>query len=360
MTRIAMVGDIMLGDSATTVGFGLHSRYPGYDVSQCFSALAPVLLESDIAIGNLECVLTRSGVGRTRLARDQMRGDPEYARILWETGFRALGVANNHAMQHGVEGFEETVYYLEAAGIACFGVCGNDGWTARPVVVGLPNGESLGILGYCWRPRQYGNGSPPFAEGTPDDALRDIHRLRGTVDRLVLSLHWGEEFLATPSAREVAFARAAIAAGVDILLGHHPHVLRPVERVGEALVAYSLGNAVSDMLWMDSLRCGGLLECTFGGEGVEATLRPLYTDDEYRAQLAGAREPVVELNGNGLPEDEYRRRVEATTSQQRIAVYGYTARNALRFSPRVGVELAVTTLLNKLRAAQAMTGVGRS
>jgi poly-gamma-glutamate synthesis protein (capsule biosynthesis protein) len=347
VTTITAVGDIMLGDSATTVGFGLHSRYEGMRASECLSALAPLLHASDLAIGNLECVLTAEGIGRTRLARDQMRGDPAYARVLWESGFRALGVANNHATQHGRDAFDETVYHLESAGIVCFGLRGRDGWASTPAVVRLPGGHSVGILGYCWRPRQYGAEEPPFAEGTPAEVLADVSRLRGSVDHLVLSMHWGEEFLAEPAAAEVAFAHSAVAAGADLLLGHHPHVLRPVEKVGGAVVAYSLGNAVSDMLWMEPLRRGGLLECDLQPGTASARLHRLRTDDDYRARLAGGVEEVVSSGRSGLAEDEYRRRVAVTTWDQRVASYRYTARHVAKFPPRVGVELLATTLMNK-------------
>src|SRR3954470_14892047 len=76
--RFVAVGDIMLGDSATCAGFGFHTKYRR-DASAALSLVSPLLRRGEIVLGNLECVLTRAGKGRTRLRRDQMRGHPEYA-----------------------------------------------------------------------------------------------------------------------------------------------------------------------------------------------------------------------------------------------------------------------------------------
>lgn len=345
--QLIAFGDLMLGDSAVCVGFGMHSTYRGPHLERAFEPVLPLLRTADLAIGNLECVLTSAGHGRTRLARDQMRGDPEYAEVLRRCGFRALGVANNHAIQHGEEGFAETVRHLEAAGVACFGLRGQDGWCSRPVIIDL-GGNRVGILGYCWRPRQYGKGEPPFAEGTPQAVLADLVRLRPQVDHLVLSLHWGEEFVPRPSAGEVSFAREAVTAGADVIIGHHPHVLRPVERCGRAVIAYSLGNGVGDMVWQEALRVGGILRCTLSSGVTAASLCPIRLDRSYRPQPTGPCENVGTAPIEGLPEEDYRRSIEASVRSQRRAVYRYAASNLRRFPPRIALELAASTAANKL------------
>src|SRR5438067_5940582 len=96
---LVAVGDIMLGDSAICVGFGVHSRYPR-DIGPALARVASHLKSAEVVLGNLECLLTRAGRGSTRHDADQMRGDPEYAAGLRDAGFTALAVANNHATHH--------------------------------------------------------------------------------------------------------------------------------------------------------------------------------------------------------------------------------------------------------------------
>ena len=346
MSSLVAVGDIMLGDSPTTVGFGTRSRYPGSDIRHVFTQLARLLFDAGLAIGNLESPLTAIGIGRTRLARDQMRGDTAYARVLREVGFDALGVANNHAMQHGRAAFDETVACLAEHNIVAFGLRGSGAWSSAPVRLPVKGVGDVGILGYCWRPRQYSRAEPAYAEGDRRSALDDIERLRPSVNRLIVSLHWGDEFLEFPSARDREFAHEAVAAGADVIVGHHPHVVRPVEPVGTGIVAYSLGNAVSDMLWMESLRRGvGLRVSLASGAAALASIR---SDDEYVARVVSEWTELRATDVTAIPEDEYRRRVARTVLDQRRAAYRYAARNAWRYPIRVGAELVATTVYNKL------------
>ena len=342
MTTLVALGDLMLGDSATTVGFGTRSRYPGLELRVVFAQISQLVSGAGLVIGNLESPLAEAGLGRTRLSRDQMRGDREYARVLREVGFNAIGVANNHAMQHGRSAFEDTVSALSV------GIRGSGEWSSQPVVIPVDGIGNVGILGYCWRPRQYSRGEPAYAEGDPASALADIGRLRPKVKKLVVSLHWGDEFLEEPSELDRQFAVDAVAAGVDVLIGHHPHVVRPVERFAGAVVAYSLGNAVSDMLWMEQLRVGAALQVDLNtGNAAVARLR---VDESYVTRVESGWTEIGDTRVRGLPELTYRQEVAKSLRAQRIAAYGYAARNARQYPLRVASELLATTLYNKISA----------
>jgi poly-gamma-glutamate synthesis protein (capsule biosynthesis protein) len=343
------VGDIMLGDSAPCVGFGFHSRYPR-DASSALSSLTPVLQGGEVVLGNLECVLAQNGLGSTRYQSDQMRGDPEYASNLRLAGFTAMSVANNHAVQHGIAAFESTVESLERAGIRCVGLRGKDGWCAEPVVQTTRNGLKVGLLGYSWRPRQYDNAEPPYAEGDVESVVHDVERLRLSTDAVVVSLHWGEEFLELPSLEEVDAGRRIIDGGASVIVGHHPHVVRPAERYKDGIICYSLGNFLTDMIWQPALRQGAVLECKLSPAGVSAVaMSSTRVDDEFRARL-DTRAPRVEKTPvNGLAEPEYRWRVAKSIRRQRLAVYAYAARNLGRYPPAVLGELVAKTLRNKMQ-----------
>jgi gamma-polyglutamate biosynthesis protein CapA len=353
------VGDVMLGDSASCVGFGFHSRHPG-DASAALSALTPLLRSGEIVIGNLECVLTRTGLGSTRYQADQMRGDPEYASNLRVAGFTAISVANNHAMQHGIHAFENTIEHLEAAGIKTVGLRGKDGWCASPVVHTTRSGLRVGLLGYSWRPRQYDTAQPPYAEGDVEAVVRDVERLRRSTDVVVVSLHWGEEFLNAPSAEETAAGRRIIAAGASVIVGHHPHVVRPVERAGNGIICYSLGNLVTDMIWQRRLRLGAVLECSLTRSGVsDFRVSATRVDGDFHTALDPSCPQVEQSPVHGLAAPEYRTRVRRSVRRQRLAAYAYAARNAWRYPPAVLAELIARTLRNKVNGLRSRANISR-
>ena len=347
---LVAVGDIMLGDSAICVGFGFHSHYTK-DASQAFADVAPLLQSGEIVLGNLECLLVNTGSGSTRYRRDQMRGDPQYASTLRSAGFTALSVANNHAMQHGRNAFEGTVETLRKAGIVCVGLRGDDGWCAEPITVTTRAGLRVGLLGYSWRPRQYDTSEAPYAEGDVDAAVSDVRRLRRTTDTVVVSLHWGEDFVQLPSVSEVNTAHRIIDAGATVIVGHHPHVVRPVERYARGLICYSLGNFVTDMLWQPELRRGGVLVCRLGrGEVSEIRVSSVRADDLYRPLRETAAVEILDVPTRGIAEAAYSAEAAHSVRRQRRSAYGFTARNTRRYPPSVLSQMLLTTLRNKIFA----------
>jgi poly-gamma-glutamate synthesis protein (capsule biosynthesis protein) len=345
--RIVAVGDLMLGDSATCVGFGTGSRHREHP-DALFASVRPRWRGADIVFGNLESPLTSCGVGPTHWHRDQMRGDPAMGRALAAAGFTAIGVANNHAMQHGRAGFDETIEGLRAGGIAVVGVRGTSPWTCAPTTVTSRTGLRVGMLGYCWRPRQYGVGEPAYAEGSVDDACADIRRLRGECDVVVVSLHWGDEFVTVSSLADTAAADRLIEAGAALLIGHHPHVARPIVPKVGALVAHSLGNCVTDMLWMPPLRRGLLVDCTVTANGVSTWhATALQVDDDYRP-VPGGHGGVSALPVTPISDEDYQSRVRSGLRTQRLAAYRYAARHLHRFPLRIIGTLLATTLRNHL------------
>ena len=330
----------MLGDSPIAAGYGFHSRYPGWAAQEALAGLRPAFAGADVVIGNLEVQLTRSGLGATRLARNMMRGDPEYAPLLRQIGFDVLAVANNHAMQHGPEAFAETVATLRAAGIAVAGLRGTQPWTATPVYCRTQSGAVVGVLAYSFRPRQYGMGDPCYATGSEPLILDDIARLGAEVEHVVVSLHWGEEFTNQPSAAEVRFADDVIRAGAKLLIGHHPHVARPVVARQDGCIAYSLGNAVSDMVWRSEFRHGLALRCRLGQTSPEVELLSVVTDNRYHAHVETSSAPrVAPLINSGLEEIEYQEAVTESMRRYRRSAFWHMIRNVWRTPPSLTTEL---------------------
>ena len=125
-----------------------------------------------------------------------------------------------------------------------------------------------------------------------DGLLSQIAAVRGQVDWVVVSLHWGAEYQAQPSPRQELLASQLLAGGADILWGHHPHVLQRTELIQregmkDALVMYSLGNAVFDQPYPQDARQSALIQVTLGRQGqLEASALP-FEIDPRQAKLVG-------------------------------------------------------------------------
>lgn len=344
---LAAVGDLMVGDSAVCVGYGFASRYP-QGIGEVAGRIRPLFGNSRMVFGNLECALSRAGQKPGDWRSHQMRGWPSFAQDLMRAGFTHLNLANNHSYQHGEEPFRETVALLEAQGIRVCGLRGKDGWAAQPVVEAY--GEtSVGILGYSLRPRQFSAETPPYAEGPEEPVLADVVRLKRRVERVIVSLHWGEEYTTEPAEEEVAFGRALIDAGASVVLGHHPHVLRPIERYDEGVIAYSLGNFFSNMTWQKKFRRTGVLTCDLGDPAGSCSFSPALIESDYLPVGAGELGKVDLVEGTiGLPAEEYRRRTRKAEIQQQMASYIHALKNLNAYEKTILSQLVWNTVRNRI------------
>ncbi len=348
--RLAAVGDLMLGDSSICTGYGFGSRYTEADFAAAMAGVRTLFGSADIVFGNLECCLSQHGHDPLQRSSTHLRGRPGYATSLRGAGFDIVSVANNHSFQHGLRVFDETVALLREAGVACCGIRSTDPWCSDPVFIEAGD-RRLGFLGYCLRPRQYSPETPPYAEGDEASISADIRRLKFDVDHVIVSLHWGEEYVSESSEEEVEFGHALIDAGASLILGHHPHVPRPVERYREGVIAYSLGNFMSDMIWYEPLRNTVVLDVALNDVASDVRVRRLRIGDDLLP--AAPSPPVVEgavREVTRLGESHYRREVARTVREARWAGYRYAVANARRFRSPTLRQLIVTTARNKLKA----------
>ena len=200
------------------------------------------LLEADILHGNLETPVTTRGKKTEKTWN--FRAHPKLLPILKAVGYDVLTIANNHVWDYGLEGFLDTVAALKKGGWVMIGG-GKDRAEAEKVRVVVKNGLRVGFLGLTST-----NPKEGWAKAAkPGVAYSDFARIPGVVsaakedcDVLVVSFHGGTELAEDPNDIQKAVAHAAIDAGADLFLGHHPHVLQPVEVYKGRPIAYSLGN----------------------------------------------------------------------------------------------------------------------
>ncbi len=207
-----------------------------------FDAIRSELGRSEAVVVNLECPLSTRG----RRARNDCcyRADPQMAFAMAWSGIRAASLANNHAMDFGETALRETVETLTGAGVVAVGVGESQREASQPrwlevngTKVALVAGNMVGPDDVYATEGEYG-----VAMLNPMLTGRAIAEAREAADVVVVLAHWGIEGRAEPLPELASFARDMVERGADLVIGHHPHVVGPVEVHQGRAILYSLGN----------------------------------------------------------------------------------------------------------------------
>lgn len=208
--------------------------------------MIPTLRRADVLFGNMESVTLPPEYPDDQIDGRGMVSEFDGTAALKEAGFDFMNLAANHVLDGGTLGMFHTKKVIEAIGIATAGV-GRTQAEARRLTVIEKAGLRWGFLCYC-EDSNYTLAArgPGYAYYTPRTVLADIRKHRASVDVLVVSIHADLEFMETPAAPRRDAGRQFARAGATLVLMHHPHVPQGVERIGDSLVAYSLGNFAFD------------------------------------------------------------------------------------------------------------------
>ncbi len=262
---LAAVGDIMVHETQLKAHY--IASGDTYLFDDDFRFIRPYLQGADLAIGNLETVF--GGTAKKYSGYPFFNTPDTLAEALARAGFDVLTVANNHALDMGVDGAKRTVEVIRKNGMDVIG--GRARPEDDPLVVREVRGVRVGLLGLTYETGSRGasrtlNGTamPPAALSLletfrPFRLVEDLPGIEGKVKRLrdkgaelvVAVLHWGEEYGKQPTAGQRLMASHLASAGVDLVFGHHAHVVQKVELLsrpdgGRMLVAWSLGNFLSN------------------------------------------------------------------------------------------------------------------
>ena len=285
VVRLAFVGDIMVGRHIAEIIAEEGTAFP-------FEKVRQFIEPADLAFGNMESPLATT----ERVAGGyDLRADPANSEVASLAGFDILSLANNHATDNGRDGLLQTMDTLTDLGIEWVGAAETLD-EARTVRVLIVDGLRIGFLAYDGTRASYMASAEErgCAWLEPDWVVVDIKNARETVDILVVSVHWGAEYESLPNDYQRTVAGRMAAAGADIIIGHHPHVVQPVEwltgegRDHPTLVAYSLGNFLFDQWFSDETMQSAILHCTISAAGVEAF----------------GLHPVQNIDGQIVPADE--------------------------------------------------------
>jgi len=275
---LVFVGDVALSRT-------MEEQLTRYGPAYPWSGLEPLLRQADLAVANLEGVLTTQG--RPLHKPYLLRAHPRWGASLTAAGFDLVTLANNHALDYGSAGLDETLGLLEGLGIAAVGAGRTADEAHRPALFQV-NGVRLALLGYA-AARWNGSADVPATEqiawAEPAAVQADVRAARSQADLVIVLLHAGTEYATHPSPDQVAVAHAAVEAGAALVVGHHPHVIQEVERYKGGLIVYSLGDALFDIP-RPAAMLGHLLRVHVTPAGLaQAELWPFWIQDAIRPCL---------------------------------------------------------------------------
>ena len=238
-------------------------------------AVREYLSGADLTLANLENPVIRDAVYHPDATT--FTGDLRLMPVLEQAGIDGVTLGNNHILDAGTTGLDETMGHLDDAGIAHAGAGMDLAEARRPMIFDL-DGMKVGVLSYmgvpsydwAWATRN----SPGTAPLLQKMMEQDVKRLRNEVDLVVVSPHWGVEYTATPEPQQVDFAHAAIDAGADVFVGGHAHWPKGIEMYRGKPIYYGVGNFLLDQSWSEETSTGIFAETTLYGDRVVQT-RPV-------------------------------------------------------------------------------------
>ena len=210
-----------------------------------FEFIEPSLASADVAVVNAEMAISDRGSAIDK--EFVFRAPPPAAERIAAAGIDVASLANNHARDYGPDALLDTVALLETAGVVALGAGADDAAAYGYRVLHAGNVRVAFVATSMVVPWTFpaGPDRPGIASARPTDrTLESVRAAARAADVVIVVVHWGVERQTCPVAEQRDVAREFLDAGAEVVIGHHPHVLQPVEFDGGKLVAYSLGNFV--------------------------------------------------------------------------------------------------------------------
>lgn len=237
---VMAAGDIMLDRGVCRRAF--IEDDPNYPLAE----FKTIFAGADLVIGNLECSLTTRTTSYPK--QYTFHADPAYAARLAQAGVDVLSLANNHAYDFGRKALAETAELLKKAGIVVVGFGHNLEQASSPRLI-EKNGLRIALLAFVTIPLEgimFLGDRPTPAIATEETVAQALAFARQRADFVIVIIHWGTEYSLSPDAYQLRWATFFREHGADLVIGHHPHVIQPVEQVAGSWVFFSLGNFVFD------------------------------------------------------------------------------------------------------------------
>lgn len=232
---LVFTGDINLTDWYFNAGFGIGTRIAnGFDPFRKLNRNV-----EDLWIGNFEGVASNI-TDKNGFAGEVFRVQPKVLQKL--NHFDVYSLANNHAMQHGKEAYQQTFEAIYSYGSECFGA------NKQKSIVVNHQGRTVTLTGMCLRIDDFTDEPSYWCNPEYKEIEKELKSLPKDAFK-VLYIHWGNEYINRPSSAQKKFAHWLIDVGFDLIIGMHPHVLQGYEEYKGKFIFYSLGNFVFEMAW---------------------------------------------------------------------------------------------------------------
>jgi len=265
------------GDNITYKGTVMSARDRAtgeerYNFSPIFDNVKEKIASADIAFINQETVMTEN---KEVSFYPTFNSPKEVAYALSNTGFDVVNIATNHMLDKGADGLSDTIEFLKTMPYTVIGGYENDEDFLTPRIINK-NGIDIAFSSFTYDTNgiKKSASSPikiPYIYDA--DIKRSVEPLKDKADLIIVSMHWGVEGSFTPSKEQKRVASLLADLGVDVIIGHHPHVIEPVEWIeradgGRTLCVYSLGNFAA-MQAYDYNMLGGMIEFDIIKKGEE-------------------------------------------------------------------------------------------
>ncbi len=225
---VSALGDLTFGGDVRKGGMSLFDKElkkQGGDLGFVTRNIRELLAEDDMTFANFETTLTSAPVFK-KGNEFVFSAPPEYLEILTRGSIEAVSFENNHALDHGQAGIDETKSNFDKQGII---------WSAEGSLgIFEAKGVRIGLLAY----QTFNNQYPRLYDLVP----LDIARAKTQCDIVIVSYHWGDELDYAPNANQQKLGRLTVDAGADLVVGHHSHRINPIEAYKGKYIVYSLAN----------------------------------------------------------------------------------------------------------------------
>ncbi|MFK4086734.1 CapA family protein [Kribbella sp. NPDC020789] len=300
--RISIVatGDVLLHERLWTTA-RRDGRGGAWDFAPLLAGVKPHVQQADLAIAHLETPL--APMGGPYKGYPLFQGPPQIAAALKQTGYDLCTTASNHSFDGGAAGVDRTLKTLEKAGLRTAGTARNRQEAETPTIIDV-RGVKIASLSYT-----FGFNGLPYPNGQTWragklDAAAISRMAKEARDRgaeiVVVSCHWGTEYSAKINDQQRQLAPQLLAdSNIDLVIGHHAHVVQPMEQHNGKWVAYGLGNLVAAHRQPNSTRAEGLLtRFTFRRDGDrwitdEAGYAPLLMTDVLPVRVLDVRRELA-------------------------------------------------------------------
>lgn len=322
------------------------------DINYPFLKIQDYLKNADLVFGNLETPITQG----LEIPDFEMifRSNPGTEQALKQAGFSILSLANNHTLNFGEKGLKDTFNYLENVGIKYVGAGQNGQEAYQPVYI-----EKKGIK-FAFFAYNDTDVVPNFYEASSNNAGTAFMRMekmdeavkeaKQKADFVIISMHAGIEYTNEPNESQVNFAHAAIDAGADLVIGHHPHVVQVLEKYKGKYIFYSLGNFVFDQPQMRETEEGLAVKIYFDKNGInKISFLPVVMENLAQPRMANKNEAdkILKRLKFLLANQDIYFWNDSFQKESRAVIYAVTTKNVGISSKQEQVDLDNNSILEK-------------